>query len=176
MRIGADRTLLVDGRPLFPLLLYHAVPEDFPLVASLGFNLLSNGYNLKNRAGRDTKAPPDMQALLLESAAAAQTNGLLFMASANTPFNNLAHIPALREHPALALWYAFDEPWGDLTKLQESYNVIKLLAPNQPVVIVQNNFTRLQETAQGADILGCDPYPIPNVSLRSVADATRAVR
>ncbi len=174
VRIGADRTLVVDGKPLFPLVLYHAQPEDFPLVASLGFNVLCNGFNLQSRRGRDRKTRPDMQTLLLESAAAAQTNGLRYMAAANTPFNNLAHIPTLKDHPALALWYAFDEPWGDLTKLQESYNVIKLLAPNQPVVIVQNNFTRLQETAQGADILGCDPYPVPNVSLRSVADATRA--
>jgi hypothetical protein len=39
---------------------------------------------------------------------------------------------------------------------------------------VQNNNTRFAETAEGADILACDPYPIPNVSLRYVADATAA--
>ncbi|MDX9867581.1 MAG: hypothetical protein RBT78_06615 [Kiritimatiellia bacterium] len=174
VRIGKDRTLHVNGRPLFPLMLYHARSEDFPLIRRLGFNLLSNGYNLRHLARRGKDRASDLQALWLESAEIARTNGLLVMANANTPHNHLAHIPHIQDHPALAVWYAFDEPWGDLTKLQESYNIVKLLTPDKPVLIVQNNFSRLQETAQGADIVGCDPYPIPSVSLRSVADATRA--
>lgn len=71
-------------------------------------------------------------------------------------------------------WYGADEPWGDLSRLAESYNTLKMLAPDQPVLVIQNNYSRLQETALGADIVGTDPYPVPNVSLRAVADATQA--
>ena len=46
--------------------------------------------------------------------------------------------------------------------------------PDLPVVVVQNNYSRLQDTAMGADVLGVDPYPVPNVSLRAVPDATKA--
>jgi hypothetical protein len=44
------------------------------------------------------------------------------------------------------------------------------------VLIVQNNYSRLQDTAPACDIIATDPYPVPNVSLRAVADATLAAR
>jgi len=169
--IGEDRALVKNGKKFFPLMVYHAMPEDFPVLAELGFNVLLNNFNLRQHAGRDEAA---YSALLTQSLDAAQKNHLLLWVVANSDYNSLFTIPVAKAHPALLGWYGADEPWGDLTRLVESYNTIKMLEPNKPIFVVQNNYSRLQETAMGADIVGVDPYPVPNVSLRMVVDATRA--
>jgi hypothetical protein len=167
--IYEDRTLSRDGKKFFPLMTYHALPEDFPLVAELGFNTVYNHFNVN----RDR--PPDgYTAALTESLNAAEKNHLFMVATANAPYGKLFTIAPAKDHPALLLRYGAAEPWGDLTRMHESYNAIKLLDPDLPVMIVQNNYSRLQETAPGADIVATDPYPVPNVSLRGVVDATQA--
>ncbi len=169
--IGPDRVLAREGKKLFPLMVYHAMPDDFPLMAELGFNVLFNDFNINQHAPND---PAGYDKLLAQTLDAAQKSNLLMLAAANSTYNRLHTIPIAKAHPAMLGWYGADEPWGDLTRLAESYNTIKMLEPHLPVVIIQNNYSRLQDTAPGADIIGTDPYPIPNVSLRAVADATRA--
>ncbi|MEN9576425.1 MAG: hypothetical protein RL514_4280 [Verrucomicrobiota bacterium] len=171
VKIGSDHTLAKDGKKFFPLMVYHAMPEDFPLLAGMGFNVLLNDFNLRQQGPKDAVA---YHTLLKESLDAARKHNLLLLAVANSDYNKLSTIPVAKDHPALFGWYGADEPWGDLTRLTESYNTIKMLEPDLPVLIIQNNYSRLQETAQGADIIGTDPYPIPNVSLRAVVDATQA--
>ncbi len=169
--IHADHTLSKDGKKFFPLLMYHAMPEDFPALASLGFNIVFNDFNL-NRQGPNDRAGYDK--LLTESLDAAQKNNLFLITATNSTFNKLHTIPVAKAHPAMLLWYGADEPWGDLTRLTESYNTIKMLEPDLPVLIIQNNYSRLQDTAPSCDILATDPYPVPNVSLRGVCDATES--
>ncbi|MCX7049631.1 MAG: hypothetical protein NTX50_29615 [Candidatus Sumerlaeota bacterium] len=171
IKIGEDRALSKDGKKFFPLMAYHSMPEDFPLLAGMGFNVMYNDFNLNQHAIAD---PAGYSALLTQSLDAAQKNNLLLWVATNSLYNKLYTIPVAKAHPALLGWYGADEPWGDLTRLAESYNTIKMLEPNLPVIIIQNNYSRLQDTAPGADIIGVDPYPIPNVSLRAVADATQA--
>ncbi|HSI62034.1 MAG TPA: hypothetical protein VLE43_02915, partial [Candidatus Saccharimonadia bacterium] len=169
--IHADHTISRDGKKFFPLMVYHAVPEDFPKLAELGFNIIYNDFNLGREAPKDKAA---YDALLTTSLDAAQKSGLYLITATNSTFNKLHTIPVARPHPAMLLWYGADEPWGDLTRLAESYNTIKMLEPDLPVLIIQNNYSRLQDTAPGADILATDPYPVPNVSLRAVVDATES--
>lgn len=171
--ILSDHTLTRDGKKFFPLMIYHALPPDFPLIAELGFNIVHNDFSL-NRThprGRDRAA---YERALIESLDAAEKNKLFLITGANAPFGNLSSIAVTKDHPALLMWYGADEPWGDLTRQHESYNTIKLLSPDLPVFMVQNNYSRLQDTAPAADIIATDPYPIPNVSLRAVVDATQA--
>lgn len=174
--INPDRSVSVNGKKAFPLMVYHALPEDFPLLADIGFNILTNGRNLRIRQGALGKAgdPDYMTNAVKESLKAAQASNLLLMVGANSTYGNLKLIPLIKDDPALFGWYGFDEPWGDLNKVWESYNVVKLIDPDKPIFVVQNNYTRLQETAQGADIMSADVYPIPNVTLRSVYDVTVA--
>ncbi|MEZ0257835.1 MAG: hypothetical protein ACAI37_21325 [Chthoniobacter sp.] len=169
--IHADNTLSHDGKKFFPLMMYHAMPEDFPLMAELGINIVLNDFNLNRTYPSDRAGYVQGLTACLD---AAEKNHLFMIASANAAFGKLFTIPVAREHPALLLWYGDDEPWGDLTRLSESYNTIKMIEPNLPVLIVQNNYSRLQDTAPAADILATDPYPIPNVSLRAVCDATQS--
>lgn len=168
-----DHTLARDGKKFFPLMIYHAMPEDFPLIAELGFNVVHNDFCL-NRAhprGLDRAA---YERALIESLDAAAKHKLFLIPGASAAYGNLSSIAVTKDHPALLMWYGADEPWGDLTRQHESYNTIKLLEPNLPVFMVQNNYSRLQDMAPAADIVATDPYPIPNVSLRAVVDATQA--
>jgi hypothetical protein len=169
--IHADHSLSHDGKKFFPLMIYHAMPEDFPRMAELGFNVVLNDFNLNRAHAGDREGYARELSECLDAAA---KNKLFMIASANEAFGKLFSIPVAKDHPALLLWYGDDEPWGDITRLHESYNTIKLLAPDQPVLIVQNNYSRLQDTAPAADILATDPYPVPNVSLRAVVDATQS--
>lgn len=168
-----DHTISREGKKFFPLMIYHAMPEHFPQMKELGFNLVLNDFNL-NRAHSGVREGYVKE--LTQCLDAAQQSDISMIVSANAAFGKLFTIPVAKDHPALALWYGDDEPWGDLTRLHESYNTIKLLAPDPPVLIVQNNYSRLQDTAPGCDILATDPYPVPNVSLRAVVDATRSAR
>ena len=171
--IHSDHTLSRDGKKIFPLLMYHAMPEHFPIMAEMGINTVLNDFCLyrANRASRDGYARDLAQTL---DAAARHQLGIIV--SANAAYGKLFTIPVAKDHPALLAWYGDDEPWGDLTRLHESYNTLKMLAPDPPVLIVQNNYSRLQDTAPACDIIATDPYPVPNVSLRAVVDATLAAR
>ena len=171
VQLHSDGSMSREGKKFFPLLIYHALPEHFPVLAGLGFNAVANDFCLRRETRADRAAYTHA---LKETLDAAQQHGLGVLAIANTAFGNLHTIPAAKDHPALLGWYGADEPWGDITRLHESYNTIKLLAPDPPVFIVQNNLSRLQDTAPACDILAVDPYPVPNVSLRGVADATLA--
>jgi len=176
VKINEDNSVSVNKKKIFPLVIYDALPEDFPLLGELGFNVVYNGHSLWMLQGKMKKHgdPNFMPALLKENLKAARANGLMLMVNGNIVFNKLPNIPPVKDNPALLGWYGFDEPWGDLRKVQESYSVVKVLDPNRPIFVVQNNRSRLQETAEGADILSVDPYPIPNVSLRDVVEATKA--
>lgn len=168
-----DHTLACDGKRFFPLMIYHALPRDFPLIAKLGFNIVHNDFSL-NRTHPRGRDRATYERALIESLDAAEKNKLFLIPGASAAYGNLSSIAATKDHPALLMWYGADEPWGDLTRQHESYNTIKLLSPDLPVFMVQNNYSRLQDMAPAADILATDPYPIPNVSLRAVVDATQA--
>ncbi|CAN5893650.1 hypothetical protein BH11VER1_BH11VER1_01490 [soil metagenome] len=171
--IHEDHTISRDGKQVFPLLMYHAMPEHFAQMAELGINTVLNDFCL-NRANQGSHEGYARD--LTQTLDSAAQHGLGIIVSANASFGKLFTIPVAKDHSALLAWYGDDEPWGDLTRLHESYNTIKMLAPDPPVLIVQNNYSRLQDTAPACDIIATDPYPVPNVSLRGVVDATLTAR
>jgi hypothetical protein len=170
VRIDEQNRLIMNERPVFPFMMYHAYAEDFSQLAKMGFNIITprapNSAYMGMSPGSDAEIATARQ--YLDAAKAAGTT--LSMSGRDAL---LRGVMALKDHPGLAIWYGADEPWGRLERLRDSYNAVKQVAPERPIINVQNNLTRLQETAEGADIIGCDPYPIPNVSLRYVADATK---
>lgn len=171
--IRPDKALSIGGRAVFPRLIYHVFPEDLPAVAAMGFNVFM-GRDYKFRFMAPFGSADEDIADRRDSLDKGMQSGLFMALTANFVNGNPRLIEILKGHPGLLTWYAFDEPWGRLDRLRESYNTTKLVDAEHPVVIVQNNASRFRETAEGCDILGCDSYPIPNVSLRAVADATRA--
>lgn len=171
VRIDEQNRFILNGRPVFPLVAYHSFAEDFATLGKMGFNIVTPRAPDSNFMGLSPNSDEDIATMRRYLDIAKENNVTL---SVSGKSSNLRGVAALADHPALAFWYGADEPWGKLEYLRDSYNAVKQLAPGRPIFNVQNNPTRFQETAEGADILGCDPYPIPNVSLRTVVDHTKA--
>ncbi|MFA6665008.1 MAG: LamG-like jellyroll fold domain-containing protein [Armatimonadota bacterium] len=172
--INNDKSISVDGKKIFPIFAYHAFPEDFAELYAMGFNIITPrapSLRWMGFGANDEQEFADMRTCLNE----AKKNNAYICLGTNSSSGHLVRVPKFKDDPALLFWYAYDEPWGSLDRLIESYNTVKTLDPGKPVFSAQNNATRYAETAEGADIVACDPYPIPNVSLRAVAYSTEAL-
>ncbi len=163
-----DGGLTIHGKRRFPLLLYHVLPEDFETVKGLGFNAVKP----RDPKLRFVLNPDEKWEKMNAWFKAAEKADLMLMPAAN--YQSKWFLTRSAQERRLLAWAAADEPWGaSLERLRESYVACKLMARDVPVYIVQNNSSRVQETAEGCDIIARDPYPIPLVSLRLVADQTR---
>jgi hypothetical protein len=172
-KINNDKSLSFNGRKFFPRMLYGVFAEDFKLVSDTGFNIVGpREYKMRfyGFGGDEDSDISDMKDCIKK----ANNAGLKVSIGANSVFRHLRRIDYLKNSPGLAFWYNCDEPWVTLNKVQESYNSIKLLDSSIPVLGCQNNTSRMKETSEGVDILLCDPYPVPDVSLRQVCTATKA--
>jgi hypothetical protein len=172
--IRPDKRIERNGNAVFPFFIYHVFPEDFDKIADMGFHFVMP------RApdspfldfGRNLPVEFDNMKVSLD---AAQKAGIQLMMSARV--SKLGSVFRFADHPALGAWKTFDEPWGvSLDKMIDTYNTIKIYDQRAPIMTVQNNLSRMSETAEGLDILACDPYVTPSVSLRYVAHATKAAR
>lgn len=180
VRIDGKNRLVINGKPVFPLFVYHTFPEDVPLLAKIGFTLFTPRY--PNSAAFSLPTRDDKSiAIAKQFLDLAKANDILMAASGgifahggtSTQMNTKGH-EALDDHPALGIWYGADEPGRNrIRQLQPGYTEAKQTI-TRPVFSVTNRYDHLQTLGETVDILGNDPYPIPNVSLRYVADFTRA--
>jgi len=162
-RIGIDsnNVMSIDGTPVFPFMMYKVNRDDYAQLAELGFNMIQPNSNRSKQEQLDAAEAAGVY-LTLEGSARSESK--------------LDDVYAYEGDAGLGVWMSYDEPYGDLTRLQDSYNAMKLADRYTPVYICQNNSSRYNETAAACDIFAIDPYPIPNVSLRFVYDMTaRAV-
>ena len=143
--VDEDGTLLVDGKPFFPLGIYHLYPDAYPEVAEIGFNTVQTfQWMTRNR----------------ESLDAAQALGLkvVFEKNDKTLPPHRGWPSRLRDHPALLMWYAPDEPLHepDHAFALDVDRIYRAQDPWHPVVRVNFNPPRFD-----LDVLGCDilaPY------------------
>jgi hypothetical protein len=179
VRIDEQNRLIINGKPVFPLMAYHTFLEDVPILAKLGFNMFTPRYPdspLMSLPTRDAKtigiAKQYLDAAKANNIYAIMGGGIFGAGGGSTQVNEEG-IKALTNDPGLALWYGSDEPGKkQLEQLQPGYTAAKQLG-TRPIVVVTNMTFHTQKVAEVADIVGVDPYPIPNVSLRAVADHTR---
>ena len=143
--VDEDGTLLVDGKPFFPLGIYHLYPDAYPEVAEIGFNTVQTfQWMTRNR----------------ESLDAAQALGLkvVFEKNDKTLPPHRGWPSRLRDHPALLMWYAPDEPLHepDHAFALDVDRIYRAQDPWHPVIRVNFNPPRF-----ALDVLGCDilaPY------------------
>ncbi|MFT5468460.1 MAG: hypothetical protein ACI8UO_003569 [Verrucomicrobiales bacterium] len=172
--VRPDKRIGMNGEAVFPMIMYHVFPEDFQAIADMGFHFVTP------RApdspfldfGRKLEVEFDNMKIALD---AAEEAGIQLIMPAR--LSKLDAVFRFGDHPALGAWATYDEPWGvSLDKLLDTYNAVKMYDGRLPLMTAQNNLSRMSETAEGLDILACDPYPLPSVSLRMVANATKAAR
>jgi hypothetical protein len=179
MKIDGENRLVIDGKPIFPLMVYHTFIEDIPTLAKIGFTFFTPRYPNSKSMGLPTRDDKTI-AIAQEYLDAAKANhiymisgGGIFGAGGGSTEINTKGIEALTNDPALGLWYGADEPGRDrILQLQPGYTTAKQIG-TRPIFSVTNRSDHMERLAETVDILGSDPYPIPNVSLRSVADYTK---
>lgn len=169
--VNADKSLSVNGKKVFPLFMYHVNSEDIPAVKKMGFNIVSG----KDTKGRWMSLPArEIEDSLAYEKAVSGNNMFVSMGVnfANKNFNE--YMEKYRTLPGIFVWYCADEPWRDWDIHRKNYNSIRATDQNHPVVTVVNMTMHMKNAGPICDILGCDPYPIPNVSLRNVTDMTES--
>jgi hypothetical protein len=172
--IDEDLNTRVDGKPFFPIAVYHIPAADFPRARAMGFNSVQAwGTSL-----------PQAQ----ENLDAAQAAGLKVILEGVTYAANEGNLAALdpaleafASHPALLAWYLTDEPSGEerLAWCKRVYEHLAEQDPHHPVFMTSCSPGEFRRYAWVTDIFAVDPYPIPN-SVVMVSDwmqrAQEAVR
>ena len=163
--IDAHNRLILNGEPFFPLGMYWGgvKPEELDIYAQSAFNCLM------------PYAQPTKEMLDL-----VQAKGLRVIASVKDAyFGTSACVPEiksqdderayvkskvelLRDHPALLAWYINDELSLDmLDRLSAHRQWIEELDPNHPAWVVLFQVDQVREYLPSYDVIGTDPYPIP---------------
>ena len=168
--INQDGVCMVNGKPMMPLgfMLGGATPEA-----------VAAGYNVGMWACEYPKDPADLAGT--DRAEAAGGMVVLHVCNYLRGKNDIeglrARVSRLKNEPGLLAWYLADEPegCGDTPELlRKAYLAIKEIDPNHPVCICTNVPGMLQKYRGCADVIGADPYPIPDHDLTLVADWTEA--
>ncbi len=149
----------------FPLLVYNVQPADFRRVAGLGFNMVMNDFSI---------LPGLPAANIQRSLDSAQANGMKLIVVANSGPVKIGYVNQFKSHPALYGWYLADEPSGlhMMDTIRDDNNAVKAVDATHPTMVMMNNFNKMN--GLDCDIIGVDPSPVPNISMRMVDDAVKA--
>ena len=166
-------TLLVGGKPFFPIGIYHVGPLEYPLLAATGFNCVQGA------GGGDVST-------FKNSLDAAQKAGILvdvpFYVNGQVGKNMATSLKVIREcadHPAVLNWKIIDEP--DLRpdvvdEVPVAYEQLKEADPAHPLLLTIASWPSFTYWANFCDILQIDPYPIPSQPLTMVSDYTKEAK
>ena len=174
--IDEYRRTIVDGEPFFPLGMYTGnanrraeyvkgpfncvMPYHAPDAAGMDF-YWTNGvrviYSVKDVYAGAGHAP---KCVTTEDAADAYV---------------LAKVDAFKSHPGLLAWYVNDELvgdgwWGPLTHRRD---FLEKADPDHPTWAVIYQLQFLRDIIPTFDVIGTDPYPVPDKPLSMAADWTR---
>ncbi len=163
---------MVEGQPFFPLGLYDSrcKPADLKRMAEAGFNCVMP-YGINSTDLSQTKAYLD----------AAQAAGLKVIYSIKDFYDGTTWRPkqvgpwktiedmtkgvvsTFKDHPALLAWYLNDElPLSMHGELEARYRAVRDLDPDHPCWVVLYQVESLPGYVDTTDVLGTDPYPIPD--------------
>ena len=160
--IDRHRRLLVDGQPFFPLGMYFGgVSEsELAIYRDSAFNCLMPYSQLK----RETL---DM----IEAAGVKVIYSVkdFYRGHANlkTPqeasAKTAAVVQAFKDHPAIIAWYINDElPLPMIGELAARRDQMEQLDPGRPTWVVLYQLNEVRDYIPSFDVIGTDPYPIPN--------------
>ncbi|TMV48770.1 hypothetical protein FE783_17140 [Paenibacillus mesophilus] len=164
-----DGTVMVDGKPFFPVAAYHVRQTDYPYLNEAGINTVQ---------GIVTNNADALQSAL----DAAQQNGLKVMVPLyyNMKVKENAaltgqFVTRFKTHPAVLAWMIMDEPFSNgktLEELAEAYRLIRSLDKTHPIYMVEALPPYYATTAKATDILVTDVYTIPYDPISLVGERT----
>jgi len=153
--------ILANGKPFFPLGVYHVGTDDLPTIRRMCFNCTTGPIY----GSHETMMNDGEKAFMKE----AHRQGLWviqelsdYLRTPNRNFDNLRRIVSeLRLQPATLFYYAIDEPDPNtLTpkRVSRECEVIQKADPQHPTYVLE--VPGIVKYAQCGDITGVDPYPI----------------
>ena len=188
-RVYVDRLrrTIVDGKPFFPLGFYlgDIQEADIQVLAQAGFNCVMpyafSGMGLDRAA---------------QQLALAERHGLRVIYSVKDLYPGTKHFPKqsldgradadamvaaaverFRSHPNVLGWYVNDElPATMRETLEARQRLMRRLDPDHPTWAVLFQVGELSEYRHTCDILGSDPYPVPDKPVTMAGDWARLTR
>lgn len=171
VQIHPDKTMSYNGKKFLPMIIYGVTAKDLPEIKAMGFN---------SATPRDTRVPwytlPSRETYrMLQWCEKAIENDMLLQFNANAAEDNvLNYIDKLSKLKNAFYWYNASEPWRGWEDFKTTYILLHSRDGSLPAFNGQCSSVHMKNSSVSCDILACDPYPIPNVSLRSVAGLTKS--
>ncbi len=168
-----DGTLLWNGKPFFPIGMYHPGGEDsYKALAENGFNAVQGAAVLDLD---QFKASLDLAQKYGLAVDVPLYNG---MQVKKNLANSLAKVKQFKNHPAILDWKIFDEPHismegGPAVGIPEAYRVLKAADSNHPFELTLNSAATQKFWSDYCDIVQPDGYPLPRFPLTEVSDLAR---
>lgn len=165
-----DGTILHNGKPFFPIGMYHAGTAQYELLAANGFNAVQgSGANdlAQFKAGLDIAQKYGI-------ASDVPLYGGLQVAK-NLKYS-LEKLKYFADHPAILDWKIIDEPELRPTIAHEVppvYRALKKADPKNPIELTISGAGSLDYWGDFCDIVQVDVYPLPARPMTEVADKTR---
>lgn len=164
--IDAHNRLILNGEPFFPLGMYWGgvTPEQLDIYAQSAFNCLMP-YSQPNKETLDQIHARGLK--IIYSVKDIYTGTAGCPATVKTQDDEYTCVKSCveqyRDHPALLAWYINDElPLDMLDRLSLHRQWIEDLDPNHPAWVVLYQVDQVRHYLPSYDVIGTDPYPIPD--------------
>ncbi|MBI5834619.1 MAG: hypothetical protein HZB16_20160 [Armatimonadetes bacterium] len=170
--IDDDGYCRVAGKRFFPLGLYlgGVKPEDLARIAAGGFNTImpygsTDGGDAGVKARLDAVAAARLKIIfsIKDLYHGTEWSPKEITAPAEADARAEHYVTTFRDHPALLAWYLNDElPVAMHDTLAARYRRVATLDPSHPTWSVLYQVNQMEQYVDTADVLGSDPYPIPD--------------
>ena len=181
--IDAQGFCVVAGERFFPLGLYMSDVDEASAaqLAAAGFNTMmpyagTGGGPARITERLDTAEAAGMKLILSIKDLYAGTRWAPREVDSEAMADEwaLSHVNAYKHHPGLLAWYTNDElPLSRYDQLVQRQRLIAEADPDHPTWAVLYQIEVIDRYAGTADVLGTDPYPIPERLPSLAADWTR---
>jgi len=164
--IDSHQRLIVRGKPFFPLGMYWSQISEKHLKT-----YSTARFNCIMPYGRPTKEQMDLAhkygIKVIYSVKGFYVGSRWCPANIKTLADEkpavLNKVRTFRDHPALLAWYLNDElPQSYMPRLKAHQDWVAAADPNHPTWVVLFQYRQVADYIQTFDVIGTDPYPIPN--------------
>lgn len=170
--IDEHRRLILDGKPFFPLGLYFGSvkPEDAQRLGKSSFNCIMP-YHPISRESLDLLYANGIRTIY---SVKDLYEGLAVKSDAEGRQKTIEKVNALKDHPGIMAWYINDElPLTMLDVLAEHRDLVESLDPGRPTWVVLYQVNEIRSYIPTFDVVGTDPYPLPDKPISLAWDWSR---
>ena len=174
--IDEHRRTIVDGKPFFPLGMYTGNASRRDVYVKGPFNCVMP-YVAPDAAGMDFYWTNGVRVIysVKDVYAGAHHAPKSVTTEAEADAFVQAKVDEFKGHPGLLAWYVNDELVGDawFKPLTHRRDFLEKADPDHPTWAVIYQLQFLRDIIPTCDIIGTDPYPVPDKPLSLAADWTR---